>query len=74
MVEFKAKGREELRYFYHQFLGCLALYSIIFVFLGLIGSDLLVKLFAPGIYVRPDKLSQTSDLVRIMFPTSGSFL
>ena len=71
MVEFKAKGREELKIFLSSVSGLFGALLIIFVFLGLIGSDLLVKLFAPGFMSDPDKLSQTSDLVRIMFPYIG---
>ena len=47
MVEFKAKGREELKIFLSSVSGLFGALLIIFVFLGLIGSDLLVKLFTP---------------------------
>ena len=71
MVEFKAKGREELRIFLSSVSGLFGALLIIFVFLGVIGSDFLVIVFAPGFLSDPGKLAQTSDLVRIMFPYIG---
>ena len=71
MVEFKAKGREELRMFLSSVSGLFGALLIIFVFLGVIGSEFLVMMFAPGFLSDPGKLAQTSDLVRIMFPYIG---
>ena len=70
MVEFKAKGREELKIFLSSVSGLFGALLIILFFSGLL--DLTSgKAICAGFMSDPDKLSQTSDLVRIMFPYIG---
>jgi len=71
LVEFKAKGRDELRYFLASVSGLFGFVLFVFVLMGLFGAEQLVMLFAPGFISDTEKFAQTSELVRIMFPYIG---
>ena len=71
LVEFKAKGRDELRYFLSSVSGLFGLVLFVFVLIGVFGAEQLTTLFAPGFISDTEKFAQTSELVRIMFPYIG---
>ncbi len=71
LIEFKVKGREELRYFLSSVSGLFGFVLFVFVLIGVIGAEQLVLLFAPGFVSDAEKFDQTTELVRIMFPYIG---
>ena len=71
LVEFKAKGKEELRSFLSSVLGLFGCMLFVFVLIGVLGAEQLVSLFAPGFVSDLEKLRLTTELTRIMFPYIG---
>ncbi len=71
LARYKARGREQLQRFIALTGGNLGLVLVLFVLLGVLFSEALVTLFAPGFRMDPVRFELAADLVRITFPYLG---
>ena len=71
LARYKARGPEELKRFIALTGGDLGLVLILFVAAGVLFSEALVALFAPGFWNDPARFGLAADLVRITFPYLG---
>ena len=71
LARYKARGHEELKEFIALVGGNLGLVLVLFVAAGMLFSQALVTVFAPGFWNDPYRFGLASDLVRITFPYLG---
>ena len=71
LMQYKAKGHNELTYFLAGLSGLFGIVLIGFVALGVVFASGLTALFAPGFIDQPEQFSATTELVRITFPYLG---
>ena len=71
LARYKARGPDELKRFIALTGGNLALALILFVAAGMLFSDALIAVFAPGFRGDAGRFGLASDLLRITFPYLG---
>ena len=71
LMEYTAKGHEELRLFLAQLSGVFALILTIVVIAGLALAGPLAAIFAPGFLDQPARFAKLTELLRITFPYLG---
>ena len=71
LMEYTAKGHEELRLFLAQLSGVFALILTLVVIAGLALAGPLAAIFAPGFLDQPARFAQLTELVRTTFPYLG---
>ena len=71
LARYKALGPAQLKGFTAVVGGDLSVVLVVFVILGVVFSEALATVFAPGFWRHPAKLGLTAELVRITFPYLG---
>lgn len=71
LARYKTRGLEELKGFVALTGGNLGLVLVLFIGVGVLFSEALVTLFAPGFWNDPARFGLAADLVRITFPYLG---
>ena len=71
LARYKARGPEELKVFIALMGGNLGLALALVVAAGILFSEALVAVFAPGFWRDPQRFGLAADLVRITFPYLG---
>jgi putative peptidoglycan lipid II flippase len=68
LAEFKERGDKPLKDLIAETSGTLFVILFIITALGMLGSTVIISVFAPGFLSQPDKLDLASDLLFITFP------
>ena len=71
LARYKTRGLQELKHFIALTGGNLGLVLVLFIGVGVLFSEALVTLFAPGFWNDPARFGLAADLVRITFPYLG---